>query len=63
MYNWQHWRVFSSDFKGSLSGGGDRTIHQHAGRTAEYTAGAYVGEGKPRVIRQLYLLNAYRFEE
>lgn len=63
MYNWQHWWVFSGDFKGSLSWGGDRTIHQHAGRTAEYTAGVYVGEGKPYVILQLYLLNAYRFKE
>lgn len=63
MYNWQHWQVFSGDFKGSLSWGGDRTIHQHAGRTAEYTAGAYMGEGNWCVILQLYLLNAYRFEE
>lgn len=59
MYNWLRWLVFSGDFKGSLSWGGDTTIHQHAGRTAECTAGAYVGEGKRCMILQLYLLNPW----
>lgn len=63
MHNWLRWLVFSGDFKGSLSGGGDTTIHQHAGRTAEYTAGASMGEGKRCMILQFYLFNPYSFEE
>lgn len=49
MYNWLRWVAFSGDFKGSLSWGGDTTIHQRACRTAEYTAGAYAGGRGSRV--------------
>jgi len=27
IYNWLRWLVFSGDFKGSLSWGGDMTVH------------------------------------